>query len=304
MPRSQRPLRLPENAHLSASPEEAPFSVPPTQEEDGAGDGPQWEGGQALGAPGEEDPASPTAEPERAGPKRPWEVVLRDAVPHGILVGVSMPGDPKEIPPRIWERLHPGEQLAGAEHRGYRRLDWLGGRLAAREALEGLGLSRGPVLTGSRGVPQGPPGVSISIAHKRGLAVALVARRELGSLGVDLEELGRPRPGIARMVLTPTEQEVVNRLPEERRWIAILLRFSIKEAIYKALAPRLERYIDFDEAEVLPRLDGTAAVGLRLKEGPSPDEIEARYLWLDEHVLCTTRVRWSTSSQSEASRSS
>jgi 4'-phosphopantetheinyl transferase EntD len=106
------------------------------------------------------------------------------------------------------------------------------------------------------------------------------------------------------MVLTPTEQEMVNRLPEERRWIAILLRFSIKEAIYKALAPRLERYIDFDEAEVLPRLDGTAAVNLRLREGPTPEEIEARYLWLDEHVLCTTRVRWSASSQAEASRSS
>jgi 4'-phosphopantetheinyl transferase EntD len=94
------------------------------------------------------------------------------------------------------------------------------------------------------------------------------------------------------MVLTPSEVEVVEALPEARRWTATLLRFSIKEAIYKALAPRLQRYIDFQEAEVTPATDGRASVRLLLKEGPLPADIEARYSWLEAAVLSTVRARW------------
>jgi enterobactin synthetase component D len=41
-----------------------------------------------------------------------------------------------------------------------------------------------------------------------------------------------------------------------------LLRFSLKEALYKALHPFVCRYIGFLEAEVQPVADGTAKVAL------------------------------------------
>ena len=39
----------------------------------------------------------------------------------------------------------------------------------------------------------------------------------------------------------------------------VLLRFSLKEAIYKAAHPILQQYVGFQEAEVTPHSDGTAS---------------------------------------------
>ncbi len=111
-------------------------------------------------------------------------------------------------------------------------------------------------------------------------------------LGVDLEDLTPERPGIASRILRPEELERIESLPPDRRWTATILRFSIKEAVYKALAPRLQRYIGFEEASVSLRTDGNAEVDLHLTSGPTPAEIEARFTWMDRAVLSTVRVRW------------
>ena len=169
----------------------------------------------------------------------------------------------------------------------------MGGRLAAQAALRGLGRSPSPVLSGPRGAPTGPKGLNVSISHKNNLAVALVARSELGSIGIDLEHLEPARHGVAERVLRPEELEAVRALPQERQWVATVLRFTIKEAIYKALAPRLVRYIGFDEASVAPGVNGDAEIRLFLKSGDGPAHIEARYIWLSTAVLATVRATWS-----------
>jgi 4'-phosphopantetheinyl transferase EntD len=207
---------------------------------------------------------------------------------------MSLPPTPVEVSSAVLSRLHPEEQAAAQQLKGYRKIEYVGGRLAARAALAQLEERPAPVLQDPRGAPTAGPKVSLSISHKRTLVVALAARSAFGAVGVDLEDLQPPRPGIERMVLTPSELEVVEAMPESRRWTATLLRFSIKEAIYKALAPRLQRYIDFQEAEVTPATDGTATVRLLLKEGPLPADIEARYSWLEAAVLSTVRARWSS----------
>lgn len=63
----------------------------------------------------------------------------------------------------------------------------------------------------------------------------------------------------------------------------ILLRFSFKESVYKAIFPFVRRYVSFQEAEVQPLADGTARIRLLLKppgEGQAPEgPFEARGLW-------------------------
>jgi len=118
----------------------------------------------------------------------------------------------------------------------------------------------------------------------------MAARDDHGTLGVDLEEYGPPRPGIAARVLTPDEREAVDALPPERQWIAVLLRFSIKEAIYKALNPYLRRYVGFHEAAVKPDVRGHADVTLRLAEGEGPFRVSARYEWLHGRILTSVRI--------------
>ena len=92
-------------------------------------------------------------------------------------------------------------------------------------------------------------------------------------------------------MLRPEEIEDVEALPESRRWTAILLRFSLKEALYKALFPRVGRYVGFDEARVRPGLDGLAQVDLFLKDLEGPFQVEARYHWIENHLLAAIRLR-------------
>lgn len=224
---------------------------------------------------------------------KPYTVVYKDALNHGVVLGVSLPEERAPVPPHVLEQLHPDERAFAASLRGFRQVHWVGGRLAAHAAFQLLGHGGPPVLTDPWGAPTSRHGLSISISHKKHLAVALVARDDHGSLGVDLEDLLPERSGIAERILRPAELAAVALLPPERRWTATVLRFSIKEAIYKALAPRQRRYIDFQEAEVTPNIDGTADVQMFLEAGPHPVAIEARYNWLYRSVLSTVRAHWS-----------
>ena len=226
-----------------------------------------------------------------------FEVVLKNATVHGLVVGVSLPGQGEPVPDDVLRGLHPGEAEFARTLRGFRQEQFVGGRLAIRAACEGLGRHPGPVLPDAFGAPVFSGGVTGSISHKRHLALALVAREATGSLGVDFEELGAPRMGVASRILRPAELEAVHALPEARHWTATLMRFSIKEAIYKALAPRHQRYIDFVEAEVWPSPDGHADVTLYLSQGPEPIQLEARYVFTDHGIVATVRVRWAPSEQ-------
>jgi len=171
-------------------------------------------------------------------------------------------------------------------------VEWVGGRLAARLAASALSCDLTALLTDDFGAPTAPKSLSVSISHKNGLAIALVAKRSNGAVGVDLEVPGRDRAHIASKVLLPSEEADIEGLGEDRRWNAVLLRFALKEAVYKALAPRARRYIGFEEAEISQVSNGQAEIRLLLKSGPKPKEIDARYDWMPEGLVTSVRVRW------------
>jgi len=222
---------------------------------------------------------------------RPFALAFADAGPFGLLSGVHLPTEPVEVPKAVLERLTTEERVHARTLSGHRQVEWVGGRLALHRAIRQLGIGSGPILTGPRGEPLLPPGVAASVSHKRGLAVALAARGVHGTLGIDIEDLAPPRPTIASKVLRPEELDIVDALSPDRRWIAILLRFSLKEALYKALHPHLNRYVGFMEARVDLDLDGTADITLHLEE-PRPDlSVSARYRWQEERVLAAVRIR-------------
>jgi len=210
---------------------------------------------------------------------------------HGVLSAVHIPDAPDPVPDDVLARLHPDEAAHARTLRKYRQVQFVGGRLALRQALEQMGAPTAAALSDDRGAPVLPKGFVGSISHKRDLAVAMVARAAHGSVGVDLEDYAPARNGIADRILVPEEIEVIGTLPEDRRWIALVLRFSIKEAIYKALDPFVRRYVDFHEAIVHPDLHGHADVRLVLVNGEGPFEVEARYEWLHGRIVTSVRIR-------------
>ncbi len=222
----------------------------------------------------------------------PYSLSWCRRLPHGTCAAFHLPKveidqEPVEAPPGL---LTPVERDHAATLKPLRRVSWVGGRVALHHAAKSLGWTLDAVWSTPRGAPALPDGLVGSVAHKTRLAVALVDESTTDTLGVDLEELDRPRPKIARMVLRVEERAAVDALPEELRWQAILLRFSIKEAIFKALDPHAQRYIGFQEALVEPRDDGSAIISLNLAGGEGPFRMDAWWSILDDHVLATVRA--------------
>ncbi len=223
---------------------------------------------------------------------KPFSLAYHHATAHGLVAAVHLPDAPDPVPEAVLAELHPAEAEHARTLRAWRQVSFVGGRRALRLACQQLGLQPPGTLPDDRGAPTLPDGLVGSVSHKRALAVALVCRDHGETVGIDLEDYGPARPGIAPRVLTPREQAAVDALAtEERRWLATLLRFSMKEAVYKALDPWVRRYVGFHEAEVDPDTDGGAVVQLQLAEGEGPFAVDARYDWLHGRLLTSVRIR-------------
>ncbi len=225
----------------------------------------------------------------RTTPHSPWQGAFLAALPHGLAAGVHLPPTSDPVPENVLARLHPEERAVAVTLAGFRQTQFVGGRLAIAAIAADLGMRRTPTLPNEHGAPVIGANTSVSISHKQDLAVALVARGA-ARLGIDIEETDRDRPGVARRVLTADEFAAVEALPESRRWTDTVIRFSVKEAIYKALHPFLHRYIGFGEVEVWPTPDGNDVVKPLMEEGAAY-VFEARHFWVEHRVLATVRVR-------------
>lgn len=220
-----------------------------------------------------------------------FQIAFHHATPHGVLCAVNIPDRPDPVPESVLAALHAPERRQAADLRMYRQVQFVGGRLAMRSALRQLGAPERPVLPDDRGAPKLPVGFVGSVSHKRDLAIAMVARDNGTTLGIDLEDYAPARPSIARAVLRDPELALIAELPPERAWIELLVRFSVKESVYKALDPYVRRYVDFKEAEVETSVDGRARVTLHLTRGEGPFEVDARFDWLDGRLLTSARIR-------------
>lgn len=189
--------------------------------------------------------------------------------------------------------LAPTERAGLSPHAVVKRQqEYSAGRLAARAALARLGLDPPPpVRRGPDRAPGWPPGVVGAITHADGLALAAVAwRRDHGGLGIDLEHAGGVRRmAIADRVADPAERAWIQHGPDPRRRLAAL--FSAKEAVYKALYPRVGRYFGF--GAVSGRFDAAAgAFDFTLCEPLGPGYavgalVRVPVRWQGERVLTT-----------------
>ena len=204
--------------------------------------------------------------------------------PFGVLSGMHLPDTADAA---AHEALHPDERAHVATLGARRHAEWIGGRLAFWRAAAELGIPRGSLRTGERGQPVLPEGLAGSISHKSALAVALVARADAGTLGVDLEALSPARPTIADIAMRADERAVLERIPEPERWRALVLAFAVKEALYKALHPRVGRYVRYDEAAVI--FEGEPTIRLHL-DGGATFHTEVLVEPVDGHVLACVRV--------------
>jgi 4'-phosphopantetheinyl transferase len=139
-----------------------------------------------------------------------------------------------------------------------RRGDWLLGRFAAKRALVLSGVARTEadvaILATDSGAPEAfvlgrPAGVTLSLTHSHGVAVAALGERGV-RLGVDLERVEERPEGFLADWFTQAERAFVSGAEAGERALAATLVWSAKEAVMKALREGLR--IPAKAVEVAP----------------------------------------------------
>ena len=187
------------------------------------------------------------------------------ATPHGRCVVVELAD--ADIDAAL-ARLPDAERARAAQLTPTRRRDFVAGRTALH-ALVG----DAAIEASDRGAPL-VAGWTCSISHKDTHAVALCSPAGDGFVGVDLEHARAPRIDISARILTPNEPRAIG--------AALTRVFAIKEAIYKAVDPIVQRYVRFTEVE----LDADDRVASAL-----PASIDAWSTELDGYWIATARAR-------------
>ncbi len=208
-------------------------------------------------------------------------------VPHGALAMAP-------IGEGACANVDPAEIAAAAHFSVVRRNQFLAGRDCLRRALQSFAMPVQPLLVDKRGAPLLPHGLTGSISHKDAHALALAARTTdvaatAWSVGVDLERALPPRRDLTQRILTEAEIAQLHGLSELQRGRAVTLRFSIKEAMYKALDPMVQRYIGFREVSL--RWQGDTATVQPLVLDGQRYEVEVWWTEFDGFWVSTARAR-------------
>lgn len=211
------------------------------------------------------------------------------------------------------EQLHPRELAVADRLLPERRTAWVGGRIALRSALREIcsDAAAQPILQNvATGAPVLPSGVIGSISHTEGLAIAIACSEPPAparvAVGVDVERAGRAISSrAARRILSAEERATLGAWPADAAAGAaaapsagddLLLRFCIKEALYKALHPLLGRAIPWHSVRVYPRPDGTCAVQLdelaaEMGAAPGAPPLRAQVHWQRRGEFYLTAAR-------------
>lgn len=182
----------------------------------------------------------------------PTEVVLVGLGPEDLPTAYLLPEESKLLS----ERAVPG-----------RRNEFTLGRTAARQALVQLGVEPpSAIMRGENREPLWPRGITGSITHSEGVAIAAVARKtQIAAIGIDLEKSSRKSNiDISAKIALPAELDWID--GSETR---LMMLFSAKEALFKALYPLFGDYFWHHQAELTWKDEGEMFIAT-LDFAPTP----------------------------------
>ena len=109
-----------------------------------------------------------------------------------------------------------------------------------------FGRAAQPIPKSTTGVPIWPEGLVGSLAHDDRIAVAALAERSyFHSVGIDVEPAEPIAPHLMDLIATPAEQA-----QELAGLYCGRLLFAVKEAVYKAVHPLDNRFLEHHDVEV------------------------------------------------------
>lgn len=133
-----------------------------------------------------------------------------------------------------------------------RRAEYLAGRILAREMLHDLEIYHFSVLSNRR-CPIWPKNIVGSISHKSSVAICVGAKKNTYSgVGVDIENIINEASlaSIKNRVLDVNEQDLFDNSAVSAT-IAATIGFSVKESLFKAIYPSVQKFLDFSDAKII-----------------------------------------------------
>ncbi|MEX2474083.1 4'-phosphopantetheinyl transferase [Marinobacter sp.] len=211
---------------------------------------------------------------------------------------ISLDFEPDHFTPEDFKRSQivppPSLQRAVAK----RQTEYLAGRLCAREGLRrATGEPAVPALGDDR-APVWPTGCVGSITHTQGWAASIIGQQsDYAGLGLDAEIImsdDRALP-LCRQILTPSEQARFRPELTHQAGHFITLVFCLKETLFKALYPLVQKRFYFEHAELLSwHPDGTARLRLLThlsRDWPTETELDARFVQERDRLVSLVVVK-------------
>lgn len=119
-------------------------------------------------------------------------------------------------------------------------------RIVARDLMVRLGFRPRALPKGPTGAPIWPEGITGSLAHDDGIAVAAVtSARSITGVGIDLESAEALAADLMDLVVTPQERTQIGSDALHGK-----LLFTTKEAVYKAVHPLDGLFLEFSDIQV------------------------------------------------------
>ncbi len=200
--------------------------------------------------------------------------VIRAALPGSLSCSIL------EIGRHSVHDLREAEKILISPRANEKRIkEFVAGRMAARTALEELGLTIVPgVGRGSKNEPLWPRGICGSITHSDQFSIALTGfLRTYAGIGCDLEHIEKElEADLVNRIALPAEEAWINSDPEQYQLRAYAL-FSAKEALYKAVFPIHQTFFGFAGASLIPSATEQGfEFGVNLTYDNAPKALEPR----------------------------
>lgn len=172
-----------------------------------------------------------------------------------------------------------------------RRAEYFAGRFCAHKALIFLGCMDTHVAASTERAPLWPTGVLGSISHTDNFAISAVgSAKKIAFIGIDVEVRQQEIfIDIANEFTSSIEQNYLLSLalPYD---ISLLIVFSAKESLFKALWPTVKSFLDFSYAEIINIDDSVMTFSFRLTRSLTPyfkkgNVISGRYYFHGEKII-------------------
>lgn len=195
---------------------------------------------------------------------------------------------------KIWDNLVLPEDLKNAND--IRKNEFLRGRYCAFQAIyQSTGKKVYDIGRLENRAPIWPQNLCGSITHSKSKTAAVVANiNEFRGIGIDLEIRTRVKEGIEKIITNPDDVTHCDGISAND---LLMLTFSAKESLYKAISPLTKSFFGFEAAAISAiDLDNGIFYVKILQDigaGFGPDgikELDGQFIFFEEHLLTILKI--------------